>query len=186
MINKLSGAERREKIRDEFFGDEDAWTRDPKEKGWFKAPRTLPLILELLKSKDLSGNFDPSGVYLDLLSRNIGGGLVEMTDEAVHAYSAGYFGTRAVRSWQERMKVLESLGFIKTKQIGNQRYKYVLIVHQTAAVQHLRDAGKVSDAWWDAYRARQIEVKEDSFVERKRKRDTNVIHIESAKQSANG
>jgi len=61
MVKKSAGGEKRERIRNEFFKDEDAWTGE-NEKGWFKAPRTLPLILELLSSKDLSGNFDPTGV----------------------------------------------------------------------------------------------------------------------------
>lgn len=108
-------------------------------------------------------------MYLELLSRHIDGGVVEMTDEAAHAYGAGYFGSRAVRSWHERMKTLERNGFIKTKRIGNQRYKYVLIVHPTFAVQRLRDKGKVDDILWDAFRARQIEVKEDTYEERQRK-----------------
>jgi len=185
-IQKIAGAtERREKLREEFFKGEDAWTGD-NEKGWFRVPRTLPLILELLKDKSLSGNYDPSGVYLELMARHISGGIIEMTDESAHAFGAGYFGPRAVRSWQERMKVLEKNGFIKTKQIGNQRYKYVLLVHPTVAVQRLREAGKVSDAWWDAFRARQIEVKQDSFEERQRKSAAKVVSIETGKQAAGG
>ena len=180
MAKRTGGAEKRERIRNEFFKDEDAWTGE-NEKGWFKAPRTLPLILELLSSKELSGNYDPSGVYLELLSRHIDGGIVEMTDEAAHAYGAGYFGPRAVRSWHERMKVLEKNGFILTKRIGNQRYKYVLIVHPTVAVQRLRERAKVNDVLWDAFRARQIEVKDDTYEERQKKKNANVIPIASAK-----
>ena len=184
MKQKSAGAERRQKIREQFFKDAEAWTGE-NEKGWFKAPRTLPLILELVKSKDLSGNLDPSGVYLELLSRHIDSGVVEMTNEADHAYSAGYFGTRAVRTWQERVRALEELGFIMTKQIGNQRYKYVLIVHPTVAVQNLRDEGKISDAWWDAYLNRKIEVKEDTFEERQKKKAAKVISIQDGKVAVN-
>jgi hypothetical protein len=180
MVKKTPGAEKRERIRNEFFDDEEAWTGE-REKGWFKAPRTLPLILELLSSKELSGNYDPTGVYLELLSRHIDGGVVEMTDEAVHAYGAGYFGSRAIRSWHERMKTLERNGFIITKRIGNQRYKFVLIVHPTVALQRLRDKGKVDDILWDAFRARQIEVKEDTYEERLKKKNANVVSISSAK-----
>jgi hypothetical protein len=180
MAKKTAGAEKRDRLRNEFFKDEDAWTGE-NEKGWFKAPRTLPLILELLSSKDLTGNYDASGVYLELLSRHIDGGVIQMTDEAAHAYGAGYFGPRAVRSWQERMKTLEKNGFIKTKRIGNQRYKYVLIVHPTVAVQRLREKGKVADVLWDAFRARQIEVKDDTYEERQAKKLAKVLTIVSAK-----
>jgi hypothetical protein len=78
-------------------------------------------------------------VYVDLISRQRGEGLVEMEHEADHAFASGYEGPRAVRTWQERMKILEDKGFIKTVEVGNQRFKYVAIVHPTKAVQRLRE-----------------------------------------------
>jgi len=44
MAKRTVGAEKRERLRNEFFKDEDAWTGE-NEKGWFKAPRTLRLYL---------------------------------------------------------------------------------------------------------------------------------------------
>jgi hypothetical protein len=73
------------------------------------------------------------------------------------------------------------MAFIITKRIGNQRYKYVLIVHPTVALQRLREKGKVDDILWDAFRARQIEVKEDTYEERQKKKSAKVIAIASAK-----
>jgi hypothetical protein len=75
-------------------------------------------------------------------------------------------GSQAVRSWQERMKILEDIGFIKTLQTGNQRYKHVLLVHPTVAIKWLRDENNIPDLWWNTYIARQIKVKEASFEER--------------------
>jgi hypothetical protein len=164
-INKTAGTEKREKIKKEYWSAEDAWTGD-NEKGWFRAPRTLPLLLVLLGEKGLSGKFDPTKVYLELLARHMDAGVIEMANEADHAYAAGYSGQRGVRTWQERIKALEKLGVIKTKQIGNQKFKYVLLVHPTAAIQRLRDAGKISDLWWDTYRSRQIETKELTYEAR--------------------
>jgi hypothetical protein len=126
----------------------------------------MPLILQLIDSKDLSGSLAPSKVYLELLARHVDNGLVEMVHEVDHAYAAGYEGTRAVRSWQERMRILEKLGFIKAKQIGNQRYKYVVIVHPIVAIHNLLEKGKIPKPWWDAYRDRQIQTKEPSYNER--------------------
>ena len=124
MSEKSGIAKRREEIRKEHWPNESLWTGE-KEKGWFPVPRSLPLVLALLKSKQISGKKDPSSVYLELLSRQRGEGVIEMMHENDHAFAAGYEGTRAVRTWQERMKVLEANGFIQTKQVGNQRYKYV-------------------------------------------------------------
>src|SRR6185369_8648973 len=132
-MKKTPGTEKRLEIRRDYWPDEAFWTVD-NNKGYFSAPRTLPLLLKLLRDKNLSNNCDPSSVYVELFSRHMGEGVIEMAHEGDHAFAAGYTGTRAVRTWQERMKLLEELGFIKTKSIGNQTYKYVLLVHPTAVV----------------------------------------------------
>jgi len=175
---------RREQLRNQFWPEEDPWIGGKNQPGWFQAPRTLPLILELLRSKKLSGRYDPSSVYLELWARHIGQGFIEMSHEADHAYAAGYRGTRGTRSWQERMKVLEDNGFIRTKHTGNHRYKYVLLVHPTTAVQRLREADKVPQDWWDTYRARQTEIKEPSYEDRqKAKPSPKVMPIKVVKSA---
>lgn len=168
MAEKSGVAKRREEIRQQHFAAEDLWTGEG-EKGWFSVPRSLPLVLALLSSKEISKKHDPSSVYMELLSRQRGEGVIEMVHEGEHAFAAGYVGTRAVRTWQERMKILEESGFIKTLQVGNQRYKYVAIVHPTIAVQHLREQKKVDDNWWNAYLANKRESKEPTFEQRKKK-----------------
>jgi hypothetical protein len=179
---KPAPTEKREKLRNEYWPDDEAWIGTKNEKGWFSAPRTLPLILQLLDSKNLSGKNKPSSVYLDLLARHIDEGIIEITNESDCAFAAGYSGTRAVRTWRERMKVLEDTGFIKSRMVSNQSYKYVLLVHPTIVVKQLRDNGKVSDHWWDTYRARQMETKEATYEDRQSaKSPTNVIQLNRAK-----
>ena len=156
---KSSAQNRREALKSEYWAKQPAWTGD-KERGWFRAPRTLPLILTLLSSKELSGKVDPSRVYIDLLARHRDSGIVEMGPEGDHSYSAGYVGPRGIRTWQERMALLEKLGFIKTKPGDNLRYRYVLLMHPAVVLKQLRDLGKVSDAWWELYRGVQIEGRE--------------------------
>lgn len=180
-MNKTQAHEKRVKLREQFWPDQDVW-EGTQETGWFGAPRTLPLILALLGSKDLSGRCDPTRVYLELWSRHLSGGIVEMKHEGDHAFAAGYIGSRGVRTWQERMKILEKNGFIKTQQIGNQRYSYVLLVHPTAAVQRLYDTNKITKVWWQTYCSRQIETKEPSYAERmKSKKTQNVVPMKPAK-----
>jgi len=176
---KTGADERREKLRKDFWPNEEAWTGEG-EKGWFKAPRTLPHVLRLLGNKSLSGNCDPAKAYLELFARHISGGVIEMGHETDHAFAAGYSGPRAVRTWQERMRILGKLGFIQTKPFGNHQYKYVLLVHPTVAVQRLRDAGRVPEEWWNAYRARQVETKEAQYEERLG-HPTKVVPIKSTK-----
>lgn len=163
-MRKTAAQEHREKIKDEFWPKEVAWTGEKPEQGWFRAPRTLPLILILLRSeKTTDSKLDPTGVYLELLARHRDTGIVEMVAEGEHSYSAGYAGSRGVRSWQERMQLLAQLGFIKSKRSGNQQYKYVLLVHPTIVVRNLHDAGKIDPLWWDTYTQRQIETKQLSY-----------------------
>jgi len=139
-MQKTGNPRKRELLRKEFWPDEDAWTGE-NEVGWFRAPRTLPLIQCLINSKELSSGANPTSVYLELLSRQIDGGVIEMASEGEHAYAAGYDGARGIRTWKAHMKLLEDLGFIKSKQIGIHRYKYVLLVHPTKVIYELRKAG---------------------------------------------
>jgi hypothetical protein len=165
IFTKSSARDRRERIKSEFWSEEIAWTGDG-EKGWFRAPRTLPLILSLLSHKDVSGRLDPGRVYLDLLARHLDSGIVDMVPEGEHSFSAGYPGTRGIRTWKERMKLLEKLGFIKSRASGNVQYGHVLLIHPTIAVQHLRNQGKVPEKVWDLYRTMQIRTKEASYEQR--------------------
>jgi hypothetical protein len=66
------------------------------------------------------------------------------------------------------MNLLEKNGVIATKKIGNQKYKYVLLIHPTTVVEKLRLAGSVDDDWMDTYKDRQLETKELTFNARKK------------------
>lgn len=161
---KTSAQEHRESIKAEFWPNEVAWTGEKPERGWFRAPRTLPLILTLMCTEKITGSkSDPTGVYLELLARHRDSGIVEMVTEGEHSYASGYPGPRGVRTWQERMKILSDLGFIKSRKSGNQQYKNVLLVHPTIVIERLYREGKLDQAWWDTYRQRQLETKERSY-----------------------
>ena len=161
-----SKSDRLLKIREEFWPQVDVWTGGEHDKGWFKAPRTLPLILALIQDKQLTGSADPTTVYLELLSRQFGEGIVEIQNEAEHAYAAGYTSSRAARTWQDHMRCLERLGFIKIKGIGKHAFKYVALVHPVAALEELRGKNLVPQDWWDAFTDRRIQTGELSYQER--------------------
>ncbi len=152
------GTNRRAQLKKRFWPKDTEWNGTGS--GWFKSPRTLPLILALLSRRELTSGRDVSRVYLELLARHMDGGVIEIGNEADHAYAAGYTGTRAIRSWHERMRILEELGFIKSKQVGNQRYKLVLLVDPLNAVAELRKKDRVPESWWEAYLLRLMETKE--------------------------
>ncbi|MGH7551588.1 MAG: hypothetical protein ACREMQ_01005, partial [Longimicrobiales bacterium] len=87
-----------------------------------------------------------------------------MSTEEEHAYASGYEGARGVRSWRERMRILETNGFIRVKAMANRRYAYVLLVHPEAALDRLRAEKRVPDAWWEAYRDRRLETGETAVA----------------------
>jgi len=164
-MNKTRGQELREAIRKKIWPDEDAWLGE-NEKGFFQAPRTLPFLLLLISMKRIGTKGNAGRVYLELWSRHMGGGVIEMKHEGEHAYAAGYVGNRAMRTWRDHMILLEKNGFIRIKGSGNQRFKYVLLVHPTAVVEKLRIEGKIDKHWLDTYEMRQIETKEQSYAAR--------------------
>lgn len=185
MTIRLSKAtKRRRQIREQHWPEEELWTGKD-EKGWFASPRTLPLILSLLNLKAISENADLSSVYLELLSRQLDEGVVEMSHEKDHAYAAGYQGKRGVRTWQERMKILEERGFIKTVRVGDQQYKYVALIHPTAAIQRLKDnePGVIPEHWWNAYCSRKAETQEATHAQREEARRLQ-LEIEEAQARA--
>ena len=141
------------------------WLAEP-EKGFSRVPRTLSLLAVLMKRRELSGNRDPSSVYVELHTRHLGEGVVELTHEADHALAAGYTGNRAIRTWRDRMRLLEQLGFIHIMSKLGRKLGYALLIHPSFAVAQIKDQGKVEDQWmldwWTAYRARQIETGETS------------------------
>lgn len=153
--------ERRTKLREEHWPNGIAW-RGVEDIGFFAGPRTLPYLLLALRRKTVSGEKDPSSVYIDLLSHHMGQGVVELVYEEDHAFAAGY---QSVRTWRDRMKVLADAGFIRATTTGNRKYAKVFLVHPAVAMHALRDTGKIPDDLWEAYRNRAIEVKEATAAE---------------------
>ena len=149
-------------------------------KGGFRAPRTLPLLLGLLKSKKLSERQDPSSVYLGLWARHFDSGVVEITNEMDMAYEAGYTGGRALRTWQERMALLKKLGFIRCQKIANQKYRYVLMVEPSEVIETLAKKGLVDQSWRATYDGRRIVTKEAEPAKTAKKKLVKVVPMPGA------
>jgi hypothetical protein len=126
-------------------------------KGFFQPPRTLPYLLTLLNHKKVSGNTDPVSTYVELLARHVDYGIVEVQNEADHAFAAGHTGERALRTWRERIRQLEEIGFIMTKGSGNQKYRYIFLVDPAVVIAKLETKGLVSAEWKAAYYGRGLD-----------------------------
>jgi hypothetical protein len=143
---------KQEELREQFWPNfvGQIW-RSSDEKGYFCAPRSLPLILRLLAEEAVVGSPNCATVYVDLFSRVRINAVVDLGDPGEHAYAAGYSGARAIRSWKERMRALEAAGFIRIAAKPNQEFGIVLIRHPHLVVTELRTDGRIDDAWWQAY-----------------------------------
>lgn len=123
------------------------------ESGFCTIPRSLALVATLIRH--LSKR-DPSRAYWDLWTRQRDDGYVEIDDAAEMAAISGLTGTRALKSWREKLDELERLGFIQIKGKGNQKYKYVLLLHPHDVVQKIRHEtpDRIPDWWWSYFTTR--------------------------------
>jgi hypothetical protein len=151
--------EKRRRLRESLWpnSDEGIW-KASKERGYFCAPRSLPLLLRLLSDKKIVKLTNCGRVYLDLLAHHWGQGIVEITSEGEHAYYSNYSTERSIRTWRERIDALERVGLIRTKPKPNQRIGYVLLLHPHPVAKRLHDEGLVDELWWSTYTKRMLET----------------------------
>ena len=143
--------ETRERLWPEF--GEEVWSRKGS-KGFTTIPRILPLILGLITKATNSKGGNPSMVYMDLWCRINDQGFVEVTDEADFAYSAGYFTTRATRTWKSHVKQLIELGFVKAAVKGNREFGYLLLLDPYLVAEKFIEEGRVDQDWCHAFHGR--------------------------------
>jgi|SRR6266481_1355640 len=150
---------KREALREDLWpgSGKKVW-RSTAESGYFPSPRVLPLLCTLIREKTVCGQLDASSVYVELLHRDMGQGIVEILDEEEHAYYAGYTNARGLRTWRERIRALEAAGFIKVFPKGRRDIGYVGIPHPRDVVAKLHAEGKVPSQWWQLYRDRLRQI----------------------------
>lgn len=128
-------------------------------KGFVSVPRIATLVCSLFRRLKLKTY--PGDVYHVLWSHVFEQGVVNIASEEDFAYEAGFDAPRHIRSWRERIKVLEDLGFIKTAPRGNQQYGYVLLINPELAVARL-DWSQYDehhmDIWRKAFEHRFVEI----------------------------
>lgn len=159
MAKKLTAYDkRRHQRRDEFWPDSAKVIYDKREEnGFCTIPRSVAMIATLIHH--LSKN-DPSRVYWDLWTRQRDDGYVEIEDSEEMAACAGLKGTRALKSWRQKLDELQKLGFIRIREKGNQKYKYILLLHPHDVVQQIRhnEPARIPSWWWSLFETRMQDV----------------------------
>ena len=123
--------------------------------GFTTIPRTLSLILHIIDSLDKK---TAGRVYFDLWCRAFDDYVVEIRDEYEAALSSGYEGQRAIRTWRERIAVLEDLGFVHAKKAPHGAYRYVLVLEPHDVIASLQKKGKVPEELGLALHAQMLSI----------------------------
>jgi hypothetical protein len=126
------------------------------EKGWFKGPRTLPLIISLVNTKQMRGDIDIAPTYLALLAENRDEGLVEIRSEADMAQLSGFKSdARGLRMWRERIRKLEDIGLVRVFPRGRQPIGFIAMLHPYDVINDLRRENRLSDdGMWNLYQTK--------------------------------
>lgn len=142
--------------------ESDLWSRK-RGPGFTTIPRTLPLFMEIMDS--MSNAAPVSKVYLDLWCRSFDENVVSLNNKDEMAFYCGFGGQRGVQTWTKRIKILESLGFIRTATGANGQISYALILNPYNVVQTHR--GKktpgLTDRHYNALVIRANEIKADDI-----------------------
>jgi len=124
MATTLKGKAVRSKdieLRDTYFEDagDRIWDRT-KHHGFATVPKTMPLLMRALD--ELSKGKPLGQTYFALFCATWDNGFVRLGRSTDLPYASGFTGPRGVRGWQERMKLLESFGFVEIRASGDQKF----------------------------------------------------------------
>jgi len=114
-------------LRDSLWPDaaERLWDRQ-KFSGYTTIPKTMPLVMRALD--ELSAKGQPLGeAYLALWCSTWDNGFVRLGRAPDLAYAAGFTGQRGLRTFQERLRRLEDLGFVEIRPSGGQAFGLAFI-----------------------------------------------------------
>jgi hypothetical protein len=148
-----------EEVRNEHFPRSRSrrWPA-PGGAGWFKCPRALPVLLQVLTDKELVSSGNPGLVYLELLSRVREPGFIILEPPAEHARMVGY---SRVRTWNDAMQKLRELGLIETKESHGREFAYALMINPFFAARRLYQQGKIKEPLWNLFHEKWTKARAD-------------------------
>ena len=138
------------------------WNRKSK-KGFTTIPRTMPLFMNIMDG--MSKGKPVSAVYLDLWCRAFDEHLVTLNDKEKLAFWSGFTGQRATQTWKDRLKILNSLGFIKLAPgpYGESSYALIMNPYKVVKDHHEKKTPNLTQALYNALLERAGEIKADDM-----------------------
>ncbi|HUE91851.1 hypothetical protein [Pseudomonas sp.] len=155
---RMKMAERAQQLMDIHFTGITApwvWHRKTND-GYITIPRTLPIAMQAI---DMQSKGQPAGhTLLCLWARSPDHPMITIENPSTFAAEAGFLGERAVDTWRRRMKKLRELNFIMTKPGASGDFHYVLLMNPNAALEWMKDSGRIQDVVYGRFIDRLIEV----------------------------
>jgi len=131
--------------------------------GFVTIPRTMPLILGIID--DLTKGAPAASTYLELWCRAYDEMYVSLSKSRELAFHSGFTGQRAERTWAEKIRKLDELGFISVRPGQAGPLSHALILNPYHVIRKLYEAGNTGIAR-DKYNAlveRAIEIGADDL-----------------------
>lgn len=126
--------------------------------GFITMPRTMPLIMSIID--DLTKGGPASSTYLELWCRSFDEAYVSLSKPKELAFHSGFTGQRAERTWGEKVRKLDELGFISVREGQSGPLSHALILNPYQVIERLhqaRNPGVTKDKY-NALMERGIEI----------------------------
>jgi hypothetical protein len=169
--------EKRQNLRKAIFPDGDDEVFAVREaRGFARVPRVVPLACRWINTE--GGKVNAGPLYQTLWAQDWGEGFIDVQSREDLLYEAGYpaHSQRVERTWNERVKVLDDLGFIRLGKRGQLNPSgYVLLVDPYLALARLHVSSKLTDhVYWSQLQVFCLRwgVKLDEYVSRARAEET--------------
>lgn len=139
------------------IGEEELWDRK-KGKGFASLPRCLPLIVRILEGLDKGKSV--GATYYTLWCRAWDVPIVDVINPKIFAYESGFNGKSIESTWRKRMRLLEKYGFIKSKTVAEEEFRWVLLMNPYLAAKKLMEEHPelVDRNEWETLLSRATEI----------------------------
>lgn len=163
--NALKIKQNRLNLRARYWPDDESsvWSRHSSN-GFTTIPRGLSIVAKIMDS--FSPGKPLTGTYLALWCHGQDEMVLTLRRPGQMALESGFFGQRAEYTWNTRMKILEELGFIKSKQGSSGRYHYILLLNPYLAVKALKErlTGDIQEQLYNTLIERVEEIGEKTEI----------------------
>lgn len=146
------------------YGDDDLWLRTVRN-GFTTIPRTLPLIFQIMDY--LSKGKPVSATYFDLWCRTYDECFVVLNKPTEMAFNSGFAGQRAIQTWQNRVSMLNKLGFISTQPGLSGPLSYALILNPYKVIKEHYRTQNVPANLYNPLLERAVEIGANDLSEEK-------------------